>query len=170
MASTQNTCHRCGHPFNRGAAFCSGCGRQLNKRAGASRERAREPDGQLRERSLAARDKVRETIRVRARRRNRVVYAVRGLIVLAAVGGSSLGEPGIWFPAIALLILTQFFYRSPDRWFTEAEYYSLEGARTAAGKHRCIYCGAPGIYRQGEYRTSNTYASCSKCEKPLFAK
>lgn len=49
-----------------------------------------------------------------------------------------------------------------------SEYASLPGSSDASGKHRCVYCGNPGVYKHGAYKSNTLWHDCSKCKKTLF--
>ena len=48
------------------------------------------------------------------------------------------------------------------------EYRSLPGSVDASGKHRCVYCGHRGVFRQGQYASNSTWHQCTGCRKHLF--
>lgn len=98
-----------------------------------------------------------------------IVFSVVAFVLLAVSvldydGKLNLGHVGAFFVIITLAANFMGRYRG----LTQAEYYSISGSRRPDGKHRCIFCGNPGIYTQGEYAGSTKYAQCSKCREPLF--
>jgi len=74
-------------------------------------------------------------------------------------------DGGIGLLAFSLFTLC---FQIRKSWLTKKEYYSLPGAYSLEGAHRCIKCGNKGIYKKGQYQTNNTYALCSKCEEPFY--
>jgi cold shock CspA family protein/predicted RNA-binding Zn-ribbon protein involved in translation (DUF1610 family) len=48
-------------------------------------------------------------------------------------------------------------------------YYTIPYSRDKGGSHRCIACGAKGIYRRTPYKSNSTLADCSKCGFELWA-
>ena len=48
------------------------------------------------------------------------------------------------------------------------EYRRLPGSVDASGKHRCVYCGHRGVFRQGQYASNSTWHQCTGCRKHLF--
>jgi hypothetical protein len=138
-------------------------------------EEAKRKERRLAEQALSnigreAYDNYRKELARRAAKRNPVVwglFSIFGLIALASYFlNQDLAVVGA-FIVVALVSLA--FSINPNRWLSPSEYYSFPGARFESGQHRCIFCGAKGIYRRGEYKTNNKYAQCSQCESPLFA-
>jgi cold shock CspA family protein/predicted RNA-binding Zn-ribbon protein involved in translation (DUF1610 family) len=48
-------------------------------------------------------------------------------------------------------------------------YYTIPNSRDQGGNHRCIACGAKGIYRRTPYKSNSTLADCSKCGFELWS-
>lgn len=93
-----------------------------------------------------------------------VSFALLAVSVLVYDGKLNIGHFGAFFLIITIAANSMGRYRG----MTQGEYYSISGSRSADGKHRCIFCGNPGIYTQGEYAGNTKYAQCSKCREPLF--
>lgn len=170
----QRLCHDCGHELPPGASYCSNCGRQIRKRSERLEEEAKRKERRLAEIALSnngreAYDNYRKELIHRAAKRKPVVWGFFFIFVLIALASYFLNL-GIAVAAfIVMAIVSLAFFINPNRWLSSAEYYSFPGSRFENGQHRCIFCGAKGIYRQGEYKTNNKYAQCSKCESPLFS-
>lgn len=100
------------------------------------------------------------------RRRKQVhglYWAVGAAIVMGVAASLIAGAIGLPFAMFAAVL--GFLHGRKVR---ESEYYALPHSRDYAAQHRCIHCGNRGIYRKGEYRSTNTYAYCSKCGAFLF--
>lgn len=92
-------------------------------------------------------------------------------IFFIIVTGVLLNRFGVYYwPAYMPLFfaLIAWFSMSATGW-SEADYYSIPGSRDSSGKHRCIHCGSTGVYRQGQYKSDVTYASCPTCKKHFWA-
>lgn len=68
----------------------------------------------------------------------------------------------IFFSVVIIFVLDRFLRKN------ESDYYALPFSRDEQGNHRCIFCGNPGIYRHGKYKSTTRYADCSKCKKNLW--
>ncbi|WP_108414976.1 zinc ribbon domain-containing protein [Limnohabitans sp. Jir72] len=175
MNKQQRLCHDCGHELPSGASYCSNCGRQIRKRSERLEEEAERKQRRLAEHVLSnngreAYDNYRKELALRAAKRNPLVWSlflIFGLIALASYFLHLGIAVVVAFTVMAVLSLG--FSINPDRWLSSPEYYSFPGSRFENGQHRCIFCGAKNIYWQGEYKTDNKYAQCSKCQSPLFA-
>lgn len=110
-------------------------------------------------------------IALTAKRRNRVILpSIAGLIAGLFIGGLVMGyelHTIVLLSALAGALLTAVFYQDPLRYLSQQEYYGLPGSRDN-GKHRCVMCGHPGIYKHGQYKSDNVFSDCSKCEAQLF--
>ena len=175
MNKEQRLCHDCCHELPSGASYCSNCGRQLRKRSERLAEEAKRKERRLAEQALSNNGReayinYRKKLANRAAKRNPVVWSfvsLFGLIALACFYLNLGISVVVAFTVMAMVSLA--FYFNPNRWLSSSEYYSLPGSRFENGQHRCIFCGAKGIFRQGEYKTDTKYAQCSKCESSLYA-
>ena len=175
MNRVQRHCHDCGHELPSGASYCSNCGRQIRKRSERLAEEAKRKERRLAEQAHSnngceAYINYRKKLAHRAAKRNPVVWSfvsLFGLIALACFFLNIGITVVVVFTVMAMVSLA--FYINPNRWLSSEEYYSFPGSRFENGQHRCIFCGAKNIYWQGEYKTNNKYAQCSKCQSPLFA-
>jgi hypothetical protein len=168
-------CHDCRHELPYGASYCSYCGRQICKSSERLAEEAKRKERRLAEQALSNNGReayinYRKKLAHLAAKRNPVVwglFSIFGLIALACFFLNLGIAVVVAFTVMAIVSLG--FYFNPNRWLSSSEYYSFPGSRFENGQHRCIFCGAKGIFRQGEYKTDNKYAQCSKCESSLFA-
>ncbi len=172
VRARERTCFDCGELLPDGASFCSNCGRQILKRServqrDANREGQKNAEQALLAESKAAYDKLRASITEDATESNKATRAV-SWVCLATL-------PIVYFVdqlwCFASLAGFGFFVtrkQDPDRRLSKGEYYSLAGSRFGNGDHRCIFCGAKGIFRKGVYAADTTLAGCSKCSEPLF--
>lgn len=174
MSPQQRLCYDCDNELPLGASFCSNCGRQIRKRSERLDEHAKRKEQRLAEQAITnagreAYENYRKELARRAARRNPVTWGLFLIFALTAIIKYFLSEDTTIATIFAVMaVLSAFFSINPNRWLSTEEYYSLPGSRFDNGQHRCIFCGAKGVYRKGEYRTNNTYAKCSKCEHHLF--
>lgn len=115
---------------------------------------------------------VRSLIRLRGRLASRalkITFAILG-IGLALLAAAIASHPQAQWLLLTAAVL--IFGSGYVLWWLQIvrrhHYYSLPHSRDDDGEHRCISCGYPGIYRQGEYRSNAVYASCAKCGEPLY--
>lgn len=175
MTQQPRLCYDCAHDLPHEASFCPNCGRHIRKRQERLDEDAKRNDRRAAEElssSLGreAHERFRADLMREAAKRNPVILAAVSIFGLVAVTSSylNLGHSiSSIFGVLAIICLTLLV--NPHRWLSEAEYYSFPGSRFSNGKHRCIFCGGRGIHREGEYKTTNKYARCSKCESDLFS-
>lgn len=175
MNQQKRLCYDCDHELPLGASYCSNCGRKIRKRSERLEEEAKRKERRLAEQALCnngreAYHNYRKELADQAANRKPVVwgvFSIFGFIALASYFlNLGLAVVGIF---IVMAIVSLTFFINPNRWLSPAEYYSFTGSRFENGQHRCIFCGAKGIYRQGEYKTNNKYARCSNCESSLFS-
>jgi hypothetical protein len=167
-------CFECGTALNYTDAFCGKCGRRVSKESASShRAEKRALDDELKRKSLIEYTALNEAIRANAARANG--YAGPIILLMAVLLAVCWFAPASSFRTWAAIvcgviaILAGLAIQRADRWLTRGEYYSITGALDQRGEHRCIFCGARGIFRQGQYATNNSFAKCSKCQKSLFA-
>ena len=138
------------------------------KEAGPRKDQKLEEDTVLTNGAVAY-TSYREELARQAASRNPVVWIFFLIFSLMALASYyyELGVVMLVTPIVLALVSIKFLI-NPNHWLCSSKYYSFPGSRFQDGKHRCIFCGAKGIYRKGEYKTNNKYAYCSKCESPLF--
>jgi hypothetical protein len=75
----------------------------------------------------------------------------------------------IIFEFIVYLILALIaLFGGSHSWLSKGYYHAIPGAVDQNGNHRCIWCGARGIWRKTEYKTENVFCRCSKCHGKLW--
>jgi len=52
---------------------------------------------------------------------------------------------------------------------SESAYYSIPHSKDRNGKHRCISCGAQGVYKHTPYKSNTSLADCPKCGFELWS-
>jgi hypothetical protein len=90
------------------------------------------------------------------------LLGLAGLFFMASKGVPWPVSMGVFGVSALLLVAVDF-----TKW-KEHEYYTVPGSRDGNGEHRCIHCGHRGIHRSTEYKTTTTYARCSKCRETLW--
>lgn len=160
-------CYDCGSDLVEGASYCAHCGREIISRKERERRHKIRTDQKDKEKiiienSLKNYSEYRSKIKEQASIRNPIVFIIS---IVACLLVYFLSLP---FFILFILPFAMVFWVNPARWLSSNEYYSISGSRFENGSHRCIFCGAKGIYRKGQYKTNNTYSYCSKCGKPLF--
>ena len=175
-------CKNCGNQIGNSDAFCGKCGTNQNGvPKAASFDTSTTNSRNIDEDNRQSRPRRQEWIpalkteagsakftEIEAR------YAKRRSTCIAVIGLSALGVVGSLatsFPPFAVLcgvtaFITIFVFVGSH--MSESDYYTIPGSRDVNGKHRCIHCGRHGIFRKGEYKTNNTHAQCSSCEKHLW--
>lgn len=170
-------CKKCGTQTHSSDAFCAKCGFNLKTETAhrsSPQERPRGAGFEVKSRNAAlpalqtAEGKARyEKVESMYRTRRQICY----LIALAlGAFAYSIGFEARNVPLLittGILFITSLSVAVCARW-KEADYYSIPGSRDINGEHRCIHCGHRGIYRQGEYKTNNEHAKCSKCKEHLW--
>lgn len=99
--------------------------------------------------------------------RNAALLVLAIGIPFACMVGLKQGPWGFGGVALVALLFAMKCYDSVNG-VSELEYRALPGASDASGKHRCVYCGKPGVYRHGGYASSSTWHQCTGCRKHLF--
>lgn len=169
-------CFDCGAELDPTAAFCSECGRKVGGKGRApgndeARQQRKARDEALKKQSDAEVRALRGRIIKAAEARNRVIrpflIGLAGMAIVAAVAKGGVFHPLVGIPGVAAIFLYTM-QSNGYRWLFSSEYYSITGSTDQDGQHRCIFCGHKGIFRQGQYRSNATYASCSKCKTSLF--
>ncbi len=156
-------CHECKHDCPDGSNFCPKCGRNFKpkrspRKEGSPVESAPAASNYPNPASL-------ESYRAKRREVRNTALTAAAIVLACGLGYGFAKENG--FLIIASPIIALFVYSAMGR-FTASSYYAVDGARGQDGEHRCIFCGARGIYRKGEYRTDKKTASCAKCGTFLF--
>lgn len=88
-----------------------------------------------------------------------IALIVIGLLPKLPIGIALLGAV-IWLFSLSV---------STKKRMSEATYYTIPHSKDKTGKHRCISCGAHGIYRHTPYKTTTALADCSKCGFELWS-
>ena len=106
-------------------------------------------------------------------RKTRIRAVIIGLVImLATLLYNVTNPPELLYYWLAELVGGAFVWMAtgPGRatWLSRDAYYTISGSTDAKGEHRCIWCGARGIWRQGEYQGNSTYCRCSKCRQNLW--
>jgi hypothetical protein len=157
-------CSDCGTKLPSDAGFCPGCGLALGEKPKPTKE---ENSAQLLADGKADYEAMREKIRQDAKRSG--LGCIPFLVIIIGVSVYLYDVyPVLTLVGVLLPISIALQLYKPNRWLVADEYYSLRGSRDSKGHHRCVFCGAGGIYRHGEYKSSNTFAKCSKCQAGLY--
>jgi len=108
---------------------------------------------------------------IRANRHAQAKTMTKGLLIIAVpltgFVGYQFGVIGVGVLILFILALIANFHSALDG-ISEREYRTLPGSADEHGKHRCVYCGKWGVYRQGAYASSSTWHQCTGCRKHLF--
>jgi cold shock CspA family protein/predicted RNA-binding Zn-ribbon protein involved in translation (DUF1610 family) len=62
-----------------------------------------------------------------------------------------------------------YFKGTHKKRMSKSAYYTIPHSKDEHRNHRCLACGAKGIYRSKPYQTDTTIADCSKCGLELWA-
>jgi hypothetical protein len=168
-------CFTCGATLDVHAGFCSSCGRQIKKPS--PDHRGNQPSGTHNQsamitESAKAYDLLYQAISVAEKkaRVNYIKFLLLMLFLCLAVAVLLPSSRFIIFSPVLLFPLIIFVVQGmpgKGRWAVESEYYSLPHSK-ANGHHRCIFCGAKGIYRKGQYASNYVYSRCTKCSGNLY--
>jgi len=166
---SNNKCQNCSAAKRENDNFCPNCGAKVDTNKKQPQKNYK-PDNvnfvALQEQSNKALELIRKDIKEFASTVNPMLYIayailcyllyknLSGLHLLVSLGFSSIF---IWS-----------IKADPNRLLRSSEYYSIPGSTNLNGEHRCIYCGARGVYKHGEYKSNITYAKCTKCETYLY--
>lgn len=166
-------CFKCHATLPGGAKFCQNCVKQVTSKSTNSDQF----NHSIFDRSQSMKEL--EVIQVKKAatfKKIALLIAVSSLMPIVALR-FYLVDSWLDLPVVSTIFFSIIFiayfplygaYRA-KKWLKESEYYQIHGSKIVH-QHRCIFCGANGIYRKGEYRTSNVYALCSKCGNSLFKK
>lgn len=149
-------CPKCKTLSGPAASFCMNCGFNLVS-YGERKKKENDARVGMRAESMAGLDKVK-------------AGKTKWCFIFVGVGGTLAvicGSLANSTTALIVLGVTGLACYLAMR-FDSDDYYSVPHSRDAQGNHRCIYCGARGVYKQGEYKTQKTHASCTKCETHLY--
>lgn len=152
-------CFKCNAECPDGANFCPTCGRSFRKASRAQTPKPR-PNPYPHPESMTA-------LAVEQHRRTKYVLAL-GTVAAIFAGVIAWGISASWPIGVVCGLISIVLVFSQFNDIRASNYYSIPYSLDSEGEHRCIFCGNRGIFHRGEYRTTNTYANCSKCKEFLY--
>jgi len=164
-----NKCPNCNSQTSKNDNFCPNCGAKVESNK-EQPNKNHKSDGvnfiELKEQSNKALELIRKDIKDFASAVNPMLYIAYAVLCYLFYKN---------FSGLHLLFLIGFssvflwmIKADPNRLLRSSEYYSILGSTNLNGEHRCIYCGARGVYKHGQYKSNITYAKCTKCESYLY--
>lgn len=168
-------CFACGVTLDVHAGFCSSCGRQIKKRS--PDHRSDQPSSAHNQAAMIAESAKAHTLLhqaisaagKKARIKHIKFWLFMMLLCLVVTFLVPFARQIIYSPVILFMLIIFAVQGMPSkgRWVVESEYYSLPHSKEN-GHHRCIFCGAKGIYRKGQYASNCVYSRCTKCSGNLY--
>lgn len=158
-------CFGCERDVPNGSNYCSHCGRQFRRKQKQQAGKKKWPHPESVE-SLATIEAQQKKDRINLRR----FFLLLGFVIwgIAIFANGLIALVGGAIVALPVLLLIYLISNACYRHLSPSDYYSIPHSHEGGRRHRCVYCGNGGIWKQGQYKTNHTHHHCSRCEAYLF--